>query len=184
MCGIATRRRDDAAGSREGSSRHPNGAAKRVAFYTRIVARKGEVRTRSGDAYKASAIRGYEQAMRLRVYRDLGDEKFGSIRRVDLQDLADRLVASGLSPSTVEMALVPLKAIYRRAANRGEVAVNPTIGLDLPVIRSGRRRSTHRRGDARSSCRAGSSGHPLTAGSTASTYGAAVRPSPRRGCRR
>jgi len=103
-------------------------------------ARRGEVRNRSGDAYKPSAIRGYEQALRLRVYPDLGDERLGSIRRVDLQDLADRLVAKGLAASTVGMAFVPLKAIYRRAANRGEVAVNPCTGLDLPAIRSGRDR--------------------------------------------
>jgi integrase len=44
------------------------------------------------------------------------------------------------APSTVEMALVPLRAIYRRAANRGEVALNPCDGLDLPAIRTGRDR--------------------------------------------
>ena len=65
-------------------------------------AREGTIRTRSGDAYKPSAIRGYEQCLRLRVLPDLGDEKLSAIRRADLQDLADRLVTG--RPSAVHCA--------------------------------------------------------------------------------
>jgi integrase len=62
------------------------------------------------------------------------------VRLVDLQDLVDKLVASGLSASTVQCALLPLRAMYRRALQRGEVAVNPTAGLAMPAIRGRRER--------------------------------------------
>lgn len=104
-------------------------------------ARCGEIRNRSGDAYKPSAIRTYEQSLRLRVLPELGRVKFTAIRRVDLQDFADRLHARGeLSASGVQCTLLPLRAMYRRALARGEVAINPTVGLELPAIRSRRDR--------------------------------------------
>jgi integrase len=40
----------------------------------------------------------------------------------------------------VQTTLLPLRAIYRRAMHRGEVAVNPTTGLELPAVRAGRDR--------------------------------------------
>ena len=102
-------------------------------------AEAGEIRTRSGQPYKPSALRGYRQALDDRVLPDLGAVKLAAVRCVDIQDLADRLVAEGLSASTVRNALLPLRAIYRRAAGpRGDVAVNPTSGLDLPAV-TGRR---------------------------------------------
>ena len=57
-----------------------------------------------------------------------------------MQDLADRLLAQGLDASTIRNALMPLRAIYRRAVARGEVAVNPTSGLELPAVRGRRDR--------------------------------------------
>ena len=53
-----------------------------------------------------------------------------------LQDLADRLAAQGLSASSVRNTILPLRAIYRRALNRGDVALNPTLKLTLPAVRS------------------------------------------------
>ena len=108
-------------------------------------ARAGVVTTRSGDSYKPSAIRGYAQALRLRVLPDLGDARFHAIRRVDLQDLVDRLVAARRpdgtpehAPATVMGAITPLRALYGRAVNRGELDVNPTSGLKLPpFVRAG-----------------------------------------------
>jgi integrase len=52
-----------------------------------------------------------------------------------LQDLADQLAANGLSASSIRNTILPLRAIYRRAHNRSEVAVNPTIKLTLPAVR-------------------------------------------------
>lgn len=113
---------------------------KRAAEAWLDAARRGEVRNRSGDPYKPSAIRAYEQSLRLRIYPAIGAARFSDVRLVDLQDLVDKLVASGLSASTVQCALLPLRAMYRRALQRGEVAVNPTAGLAMPAIRGRRDR--------------------------------------------
>jgi integrase len=48
------------------------------------------------------------------------------------------LSAEGLDASTVRNVIMPLRAIYRRALSRGDVAVNPTTALELPAV-SGRR---------------------------------------------
>jgi hypothetical protein len=42
-----------------------------------------------------------------------------------------------LSPSTIGVTLLPLRAIFRRAVSRGELAVNPCADLDLPTARGG-----------------------------------------------
>jgi integrase len=57
-----------------------------------------------------------------------------------VQDLVDRLVARGLSASTVRNSILPLRAIYRRVVSRSEVLVNPTLGLALPAVRGRRER--------------------------------------------
>lgn len=103
-------------------------------------ARGGAIRTRSGDEYKPSAIRGYEQAMRLRVVPELGHVRLNDVRRGDLQAFVDRLLVAGHDPSTIRNTLLPVRAIFRRAIARGEVAVNPTVGLELPAVRGKRDR--------------------------------------------
>jgi integrase len=103
-------------------------------------AQAGVVRTRSGEPYKPSAIRSYEAALRLYVLPDFSGARLSEVRRRDVQDLAERLLAQGLDPSTVRNALMPLRAIYRRAMARGEVGTNPTNGLELPAPRGKRER--------------------------------------------
>jgi integrase len=100
----------------------------------------GSIRTRSGDRYKPSALRGYEQALRTRILPELGPAKLSEVGRADVQALADRLLTLGLDASTIRNALMPLRAIYRRAVSRGEVALNPTTGLELPAVRGRRDR--------------------------------------------
>ena len=102
-------------------------------------ARDGSIRTRSGGAYKPSAIRGYEHGLQ-RVLPDLGGARLADVTRPDLQALVDRLTAKDLSASTIRNALMPLRAIYRRAIARGEVAVNPTSGVEVPAVRARRDR--------------------------------------------
>jgi integrase len=101
--------------------------------------KEGTIRSRNGRPYKPSAIRGYERALTLRIQPALGDIRLSEIRRTDVQDLVDRLLKDGgkpggdpLEPATVLNTLDPLRAIYRRALQREEVALNPTIGLELP----------------------------------------------------
>lgn len=103
-------------------------------------ARAGLIRTRSGDPYKPSALRGYEASLRQRILPAFGAVRLSEIKRVDLQYLVEELLSEGLSASTIRNVIVPLRSIYRRAISRGEVAVNPTDGLELPAVRGRRDR--------------------------------------------
>ncbi len=98
--------------------------------------RSGNVRNRSGDPYKPSAIRGYTDTLRLRVLPALGDLRVREIRTQDVQKFVDGLGEAGCSPATIDSALTPLKAYYRRALTRGEVTLNPTTGILKPAVRS------------------------------------------------
>lgn len=49
-------------------------------------------------------------------------------------------MADGLNASTIGTTMLPLRAIYRRALKRGEVAVNPVSGLEMPAVRGRRDR--------------------------------------------
>jgi integrase len=102
--------------------------------------RSGRVRTRSGDRYKPSAIRGYEAALRDRIVPILGGKRLGDVQRRDVQKLADELLGEGRDPSTIRNALMPLRVIYRRALEDGDVAVNPCTHLRLPAVRGRRER--------------------------------------------
>jgi integrase len=104
------------------------------------AAEAGIARTRSGDRYKPSAVRAYRQALNHRVLPTLGGKRLTAISHLMLQELADQLTAEGLSPSSVRNTILPLRAIFRRALNRGEVAVNPTLKLSLPAVRGRRDR--------------------------------------------
>jgi len=104
------------------------------------AAEAGIVRTRSGDPYKPSALRAYRQALRATLLPALGQQRLSAITSNRLQELADELAAAGLSPSTVRNTLMPLRAIYRRALRRGDVAVNPMVSLSLPAVRARRER--------------------------------------------
>jgi integrase len=98
-------------------------------------AEAGQIRTRSGTPYKPSALRSYERELRRRVIPVFGEMRLSSLTRNLVQDFADRLVGEGCSPSGVRNAVLPLRAIYRRAFDRGEVDVNPTLKLSLPALR-------------------------------------------------
>ena len=107
------------------------------------AAQVGVVRTRSGDPYKPSALRSYRQVLQACVLPRLGRQKLTAITSRSLQDLVDQLARDGLAPSTIRNTLLPLRAIYRRALNRGEVAINPTLKLTLPAVRGRRDRVAH-----------------------------------------
>ena len=71
--------------------------------------RSGVTRTRSGRTYKPSAIRTFESNLELHIYPGLGPYRLHDVRRGDVQRLADVLLGSGRSPSTVRNALMPLR---------------------------------------------------------------------------
>ena len=104
------------------------------------AAANGCIRTRSGDMYKPSALRSYEQSLRSHVLPELGRLRLSAVTRVVIQDLVDQLLAAGAAPSTVRNAVLPIRAIYRRAVSRTEVVINPTEGLAMPAVRSRRER--------------------------------------------
>ena len=104
------------------------------------AAKGGIVRTRSGDPYKPSALRSYEEALRTKALPELGNLRLSAVDRVAVQDFVDRLVARGLAPSTVRNSVLPLRAIFRRSVARSEVVQNPTLGLSLPAVRGSRDR--------------------------------------------
>jgi integrase len=105
-----------------------------------VAAEAGVVRTRSGTAYKPSALRSYRQVLNGAVIPAFGRLRLTALTTNVLQDYADRAVAAGRSPSTIRNTLLPLRAIYRRALLRGEVSVNPTLKLQLPAVRPRRER--------------------------------------------
>jgi integrase len=134
-------RSDASSALRKGTMRAPSATTVREAAEAWLAgARDGSTRTRSGDQFKPSTLRGYDEALRTRILPALGAAKLSEVGRADVQDLADRLLALGLNPSTIRNALMPLRAIYRRGFSRGEVAVNPTTGLELPAVRGRRDR--------------------------------------------
>jgi integrase len=134
-------RADAQVGLRKGTLRAPTSTTLRQAADAWLAgARDGSIRTRSGDAYKPSVIRSYEGSLRNRVLPELGAAKLSAITRVDLQDLADRMLGEDLDGSTIRNTLMPVRAIFRRALSRGEVGVNPTTGLELPAARGRRDR--------------------------------------------
>lgn len=103
-------------------------------------AEAGVIRTRSGDPYKPAAIRAYRHAFDCRILPHFGRKRLSDLSAIMLQDFIDELLAAGRSPSTIRNALLPLRAIYRRAHQRGDVPINPTLKLALPAVRSSRDR--------------------------------------------
>jgi integrase len=103
-------------------------------------ARSGAIRNRSGDEYKPSVIRGYDEALKLRVLPAIGAHKLSDIAVADVQALVDRWQAQGLNASTIRNTLLPLRVIYRRAVRRGVVAINPAAGVEMPAVRGKRDR--------------------------------------------
>ena len=99
--------------------------------------RAGGERTRSGDPYKPGTIRDYERCLRRYGFREaLGHVRVRELRTLDAQRWVDNLVRSGrMKPATIDTAVTPLKAFYRRAIIRGEAMINPFVGIMKPAVR-------------------------------------------------
>jgi integrase len=107
----------------------------------------GSVLNRSGDPYKPSVVRSYEQALRLHILPDLGARRLSDVTTGDLQMLAERLrmksdpqTGRRLDPSTLRNAFLPLRVVYRRAIVLGLAFTNPTSGIQLAAVRGRRDR--------------------------------------------
>jgi integrase len=98
-------RADATSAVRKGAMRSPSQLTIREAWEAWLEgAKDGSIRNRSGDRYKPSVLRSYETSMRLRVLEDFGASRLSEFGRLDAQDLADRLLAVPLDPSTVRNA--------------------------------------------------------------------------------
>lgn len=108
--------------------------------------RTGAILTRSGQRYKPSSLRGYEQAIEGRVKdvkvrgMTMAERQLTDVRRWDVQEWVEevrRLPSSrgtAPDPSTVRNALMPLRVIFGRAVDAGIVATNPTTGIKLEQV--------------------------------------------------
>ena len=88
-----------------------------------------------GDVYKPSAIRSYEAALRDHIVLRVGPTRLGDVQHRDVQRIADDLLAQGRDPSTIRNALMPLRVIFRRTVEDGDLAVNPCTHLRLHLYR-------------------------------------------------
>jgi integrase len=128
-------------GVRRGTVRAPGNMAVREAADELVAGMKaGRIRNRSGDLYKPSAIRSYEAALRDHIVPRLGRTRLADVQHRDVQRLADDLLAEGRDPSTIRNALMPLRVIFRRAVEDGDLAVDPCARLRLPAARGRRER--------------------------------------------
>jgi integrase len=104
-------------------------------------ARAGEIRKPDGTPYKPSVLRQYEADLTNKLLPEIGHIRLSMLHRRDVQQLVvDRLLGAGLSGSRVRGALMPLRAICRRALQNDELAVNPTANLVLPAAEGVRER--------------------------------------------
>ena len=94
----------------------------------------GEIRKPDGSPYKPSVLRLYESDLKNKLLPEIGHIRLSALHRRDVQQLVvDRLVGTGFSGSRVRGALMPLRAICRRALQNDELVVNPTANLVLPA---------------------------------------------------
>ena len=125
----------------KGAMRAPKPTTLREAWDSWLEAAKaGTVRNRSGDRYKAATIRAYATAMRIRVLPDFGTVRLADLSQADLQDFSERMLAGGLGAATVQLTIAPLRAVCKRAKQRGELVINPCSGLSLPAAQGRRER--------------------------------------------
>ena len=134
-------RSETQAGVRRGTLRAPANTTVEDAADELVSGMKsGRVRTRSGDLYKPSAIRSYEAALRDHIVPRLRRTRLADVQHRDIQRIADDLLAEGRDPSTIRNALMPVRVIFRRAVEDGDLAVNPCTHLRLPAVRGRRER--------------------------------------------
>jgi len=94
----------------------------------------GSIRPKGRRRYKPNTIRSYERAVRVHIEPSgVAGVGVAELRRRDLQDFADELLAAGLSANTVSNVLNPIQAFYRREIDRDELTYNPSERIDLPT---------------------------------------------------
>jgi integrase len=100
----------------------------------------GTITNRQGTPYKPSTARSYTEAIRLRLLPAFGAHRLADLSRRDLQLYVERLHREGVSASRIHNTINPLRAVYRRALDLGDVAISPCDGLRLPAEQGKRER--------------------------------------------
>lgn len=110
--------------------------------------RSGTIKTRAGERYDPRTIDACEAALRDRIVPILGDKQLGDVQPRDIQRLARDLSAEGANAPTIRTTLMPLRVIFQRAVEDGDLVASPLAGLRLGQG-SGRRRPIALAGNAR-----------------------------------
>jgi integrase len=125
----------------KGTLREPTNRTVREAARDLIEGmRAGTILTRSGDPYKPSVIRSYDSNLRLHILDRFGGSKLLDVQRRDVQRLVDELQAEGRDPSTIRNAIMPLRVVYRRAIEDGDLEASPCEHLRMAAVRGKRDR--------------------------------------------
>jgi integrase len=94
----------------DGGLRTPSSTSFREAAELWLGQARTGIRTKSGDVYKPSALRGYEQALRLRLLPPLGAHRLSDVTRADLQRLVSGWHEAGLSSSSIRNTINAVRA--------------------------------------------------------------------------
>ncbi|MFL5953851.1 MAG: tyrosine-type recombinase/integrase [Gaiellaceae bacterium] len=139
-------RADATSAVRRGAMRSPSPTTVRDAFEAFVAgARTGSVRTKAGAVYKPSVIRRWDGAMRVRrdgvsLLHEIGGLRLADVDRNRLQAVVEAMLDLKLDPSTIRNTINALRPVFRRAVARGELQINPTIGLEIPSAKGRRLR--------------------------------------------
>ena len=97
------------------------------------LAEKGVLRARGGELFKGGTLRSYERSLRRRVIPAYGTEALASLARPEWQALVDEQLANGAAPSTVNVAVAAVSALYEHDIGRGRLTDNPTRKVKMPT---------------------------------------------------
>jgi Phage integrase, N-terminal SAM-like domain len=82
----------------------------------------------AGDPYKPSAIRNYEQGLRLRIIPALGPSRLADVRTADLQRLVRRWQAKDVNPSTIRNTMNALRGAVPAGRRPRRLSHEPDAG--------------------------------------------------------
>jgi integrase len=101
--------------------------------------REGLITNRSGELFKPSTLRSYDQAMKQRVFQVHGSHRLTDLHRPDWQRFVNGLRGK-FNASTITVTMLPVRALYKQLEQDGTIASSPCRGLELPAVRGRRER--------------------------------------------
>lgn len=127
-------RQDNLVGVRKGTVRAPVEITVAEAAAEFIDgAHAGHVLNRKGKRYRPSVVRDYNGDLNRHVLPSLGSRRLSDVRRSDVQDAVDKLIADGHAASSVRNAFDPLRRIFHRAVTRDLIPFSPCDHVEWPL---------------------------------------------------